>query len=167
MSPPSSASGVARALCVQGCELERPRGGGGPHTIRGIGLGAGGGAVVEEHRGCAGRTRGRGACLCVSPSSRPLLPSGPDRSVLLWGGPVLHLSAGWGQNISSGNCVASPGLPKAPEPQGKPGCPLPFASSLQAAPALRLLSPGPSTSAGSGFSPAHPPRQTAVAHSSL
>lgn len=87
--------------------------------------------MAEEHRGCAGRTRRRGTCLCVSPSSRPLLPSGPERSGLLWGGPVLQLSAGWGQNISSGNRVESPGFPKAPEPQGKPGCPLPFASSLQ------------------------------------
>lgn len=129
MSPPSSASGVARALCVQGCELERETPGwGGPDTIRGTGLGAGGwrrstgpllGRPGEEVR----------ACVCPPHPG----PSSPVdlRSVQLWGGPVLPLWAGWGQNISSGNRVESPGFPKAPEPQGKPGCPLPFTSSLQ------------------------------------
>ena len=47
----------------------------------------------EEHRGCAGRTRRRGTCLCVSHLSQPLLPSGSERSVLMWGGPELQLLA--------------------------------------------------------------------------
>lgn len=104
----------------------------------------------EEHRGCARRTRRRGTCLCVSRSSRPLLPSGPECSVLLWGGPALQLSARMAGRTFPAGVVWSP--------QGS----LITRAARQARlpPALCLLSPGPSTSAGPSFSPAHPPGQT-------
>ena len=154
MSPPSSSSGVARARCVWGCEMERPQGGGALTPSEGqdwVLVGRG-----EEHRGCAGRTR-RSMCLCVSYSSRPLLPSGSERSVLLWGGPELQLLARMAGRTFPVGIMWCPQGSLITRATGQARLP----------PALRLLSPGPSTSAGPGFSPAHPPGQTRLLETGL
>lgn len=104
----------------------------------------------EEHRGCAGRTRRRGTCLCVSHLSQPLLPSGSERSVLMWGGPELQLLARMAGRTFPVGIMWHPQGSLITRATGQARLP----------PALRLLFPGPSTSAGPGFSPAHPPGQT-------
>ena len=127
-------------LCVCRDASWRDPGVGGPHTIRGTGLGAGGGGGGGAQGLCWEDQGKRRVPVCV-----PLIPAPPPQWT--W---ALSAAVGW-------PCASTVGR-IAGRPQGSLKRQSRRAS--QAAPALRLLSPGPSTSAGSGFSPAHPPGQT-------